>query len=112
MLLTIYERGLKWLETEFSIAICRRTGNKWQLKALFLVIFDPNSSIIKSVFDCRLSCVLMVFLKVIFETLILKINRQHKIREKNTEHAKHCCFVFNPFYSYCSIIGPVIKQNF
>ena len=31
---------------------------KWQLKTLFLVIFDPCSSITKSVFDCRLSGVL------------------------------------------------------
>ena len=43
------------LETEFLIAICRPTGNKWQPKTLFLAIFDPRSSIVKSVFDCRLS---------------------------------------------------------
>ena len=30
----------KWLETEFSIAICHQTGNKWQSKSLFLAIFD------------------------------------------------------------------------
>ena len=41
-------------ETEFSIAICRSTGNKWQSKTLFLAIFDPRSSIVKVVFDCRL----------------------------------------------------------
>ena len=44
----------KLLETEFSIAICRRTGNKWQLKTLLLVIFDPSLSIVKSILDsCR-----------------------------------------------------------
>ena len=43
----------KSLETEFSIAICRLTGDKWQSKTLFLAIFDPCSSIVKSVFDCR-----------------------------------------------------------
>ena len=43
------------LETEFSIAICRPTGDKWQLKTLFRTIFHPPSSIIKSIFDCRLS---------------------------------------------------------
>ena len=40
----------KSLETEFSIAICRPTGDKWQSKTLFLVSFDPHSWIIKSVF--------------------------------------------------------------
>ena len=43
------------LETEFSIAICRLTGDKWQSKTLFLAILDPRSSIVKSVFDCHLS---------------------------------------------------------
>ena len=60
----------KSLETEFSIAICRPTGDNWQSKTLFLAIcdklqsktlflaiFDPRSSIVKSVFDCRISCV-------------------------------------------------------
>ena len=45
----------KFLETEFLIAICHRSGNKWQLKTLFLAIFDRHSSIVKRVFDCRLS---------------------------------------------------------
>ena len=49
----------KWLETEFLIAICRRSGNKWPLKLLFLASFDPRLSIIKSVFDCRLPGVLI-----------------------------------------------------
>ena len=42
------------LEIEFSIAICRPIGDKWQSKTLFLSIFDPRSSIVKSVFDCHL----------------------------------------------------------
>ena len=42
------------LETDFWIAICRPTGDKWQSKTLFLANFDPHSSIVKSVFDCRL----------------------------------------------------------
>ena len=46
------------LETEFSIAICRLTVDKWQLKTLFLVIFDLHSLIVKSVFDCHLSGVI------------------------------------------------------
>ena len=43
------------LETEFSIAICRPTGDNWQSIALFLARFDPRLSIVKSVFYCRLS---------------------------------------------------------
>ena len=43
----------KSLETEFLIAICRLTGDKWQSKTLFLMIFDP-CPLIKSVFDCSL----------------------------------------------------------
>ena len=33
-------------ETELLIAICRPIGDKWQLKTLFLAIFDPRSSIV------------------------------------------------------------------
>ena len=44
----------KSLETEFSIVICRPTGDKWQSKTMFISIFDPLSSSVKSVFDCRL----------------------------------------------------------
>ena len=29
-------------ETEFLIAICRPTGDKWQSKILFISIFDPR----------------------------------------------------------------------
>ena len=39
----------------FLIAICHPTGDKWQSKTLFLAIFDPPLSIVKSVFDCHLS---------------------------------------------------------
>ena len=41
----------KSIETVFSIAICRPTGDKWQSKTLFLSIFDPRSSIVDYVFD-------------------------------------------------------------
>ena len=50
----------KSLETEFSIAIYRHTGDKWQSKTLFLSIFDPRSSIVDSFFDCRLPGVAIV----------------------------------------------------
>ena len=49
--------GQKSLETEFSIAICRPTGDKCQSKSLFLSIFDPSSSIVKNALDCRLPSV-------------------------------------------------------
>ena len=38
----------------FAIAIYRHTGNKWESKTLFLSIFDPHSSIVDNVLDCRL----------------------------------------------------------
>ena len=49
----------KSLEVEFWIAICHPTGDKWQSKTLFLAIFDPRSSIVKSVFNCRLPDVIL-----------------------------------------------------
>ena len=45
-LLTIDERRSKSLETVFTIAICRKMGDKWQSKTRFLAIFDLRSSII------------------------------------------------------------------
>ena len=45
----------KSLETEFLIVICRPNGDKWQLKTLFLAIFDLPSSTVKSAFDYGLS---------------------------------------------------------
>ena len=45
----------KSLETElFLIAICRQCGDKWQLKTLFLTIFDLRLLIVDSFFYCRL----------------------------------------------------------
>ena len=40
----------KSLETEFSVAICCQSGDKWELKTLFLAIFDLHMSIVKSIF--------------------------------------------------------------
>ena len=50
----------KSIETMFSIAICRPTGDKWQLKTLFLSIFDPHLLIVDYVFDRRLPGVFML----------------------------------------------------
>ena len=36
----------KSLETVFSIAICRPSGDKWQSKKLFLTVFDLRSLIV------------------------------------------------------------------
>ena len=49
MLISLTNLDQKVLETEFLIAICRPTGDKWQLKKPFLAIFDPRRSIVKSV---------------------------------------------------------------
>ena len=49
----------KSLETEFSIAICRPTGDKWQSKTLFYAFFDPHLLIFKSVLGFSLPGVVM-----------------------------------------------------
>ena len=36
----------KSIETVFSIPICRHTGDKWESKTLFLLIFDLRSWIV------------------------------------------------------------------
>ena len=64
----------KSLETEFSIAICRPVGDKWQSKTLFLAIFDPRSSIVKGVFDCCLPGVITVENKVICTVNLMGMN--------------------------------------
>ena len=59
MLLTIDERKSKMVAM-ISVFDCNcRQGDKWQSKPLFLMIFDLRSSIVKIVFDCRLSGVKM-----------------------------------------------------
>ena len=50
----------KSLETEFLIAVCCPTGNKWLSKTLFLWILDLRLMIVKSIFDCPLSSVALV----------------------------------------------------
>ena len=91
----------KSLETEFSIAICRPTGDKWQPKTLFLANFDPRSSICKSVFECRLpvcycnlgnmQCVLLLDCGMIVTPRFLitaysKIKPSHPIQIDNFEY--------------------------
>ena len=46
MLLTIFERGSKSIETVFLIVICRQSGDKWQSNTLFLGIFDLRPLIV------------------------------------------------------------------
>ena len=45
----------KSLETVFSIAICRQSG-QIAIEKLFLTILDPRSSIVKSVFERPIRC--------------------------------------------------------
>ena len=52
----------KSLETVFSIAICRQSGDKWQSKTLFLVIF---SSVLV---DCYIRALCGVFKSMHAET--------------------------------------------
>ena len=47
------------LEAEFSIFICRQSATNVNQKTLFLSNLDPRPSIVKSVFDCRMSGVQM-----------------------------------------------------
>ena len=39
--------------------MCRPTGDKWQSKTLFLLIFDMRSLIVDYVFDCHLPGVII-----------------------------------------------------
>ena len=55
MLILSTNIDLNSLETDFFIALCRPTGDKWQSKTLFLASCDPQSLIVWSVFDCHLS---------------------------------------------------------
>ena len=60
MLITIDERKQKSLETEFSIAI----SSDWRQMSIENTVssdFIPRSSIVKSVFDSRLSGMMMPF---------------------------------------------------
>ena len=57
---TINNIDKKSLETKLLITICHQSGDKWQLKTLFLSIFDPRLPIVKRVFDCRLPDVYFV----------------------------------------------------
>ena len=59
----------KLLETEFSIAICRQSGDKCQSKILFLAIYDPRSSIVESVLYCRLFSVCMMVLTLDYQVV-------------------------------------------
>ena len=56
---TIDERRSKIVRNRVFGRHISSTGDKGQSKTLLLAIFDPRSSIVKSVFDCRLSGVLI-----------------------------------------------------
>ena len=71
------------------IAICRRKGDKWQSKTLFLSSFDPHLLIGKSTFDYRLSGVIKLDLKT--------ITLRECIKFKNT-YGLDGCFCFQKMY--------------
>ena len=77
MLSIIDERTPKIDRKSVSIAIWRQMasqwGDKWQSKTLFF-IFDPCSSIVDNVFDCRLPSVRIYY---IFKREYIK-NQQEK----------------------------------
>ena len=81
------------LETEFSIAICRHTGDKWQSKTLVLSIFDPRSSIVDCVFDCCLPGVFILALLLTCICLVL-LNKWHgtELQLKHSTPAIHSAF--------------------
>ena len=60
MLIILMKVDNRSSETEILIAICHLSGDKWPPKTLFLGIFDPSLSIVWSIFNCRLSGVIMV----------------------------------------------------
>ena len=49
------------------------SGDKWQLKTKFLAIFDPGSSIVKSVFDYRLPSVSSDLPEHLYQNLISRL---------------------------------------
>ena len=51
----------KSLETEFSIAICRQTGDKWQSKTLFLDNLVAGFVFIKIVYNLLFHYVIVPF---------------------------------------------------
>ena len=60
--LTIDEReSKKTLETVFSIAICRQSGDKWHSKTLFLTLWSTFLDTI-DVFHCNISGVLLLLM--------------------------------------------------
>ena len=76
-------------ETVFSILICHLTGDKWQLKTLFLSFFDPYSSIVDNVFDCRLSGVVL-----------------HKMNIRAVKHSQLSITQILESQSICTLLKP------
>ena len=61
------------------IAVCRQIGDKWQSKTLFLAIFYPRLSIVKIMFDCRLSGVDRVLSREINFNAMIYASIRYKI---------------------------------
>ena len=96
------------LETEFLIAICRPTGDKWQSKSLFLSFFAPRSSIFKSVIECRLSGVFFLEIKFCKCALfyLMRIHIKH-VKKSFLYHLcvhEHCVDHILVLYTFIALI--------
>ena len=86
-------------ETEFSIAIYCLTGDKWQSKKTFLAMFDPRSFNVKSIFDCRLSGVVLI--RIVLQWSQSCVNQSTKGQELtlvSTRKSSSHCYSFSLCY--------------
>ena len=106
------------LETVFSIAICRQSGDKQQAKALFLAILDPRSSIvltfsIASYLTCLFNIGLLNRLPKQPETRAARNNlvgRQTAIKNSVSNDLRST-FVDSIFFFDCSICEVFIEYR-
>ena len=85
----------------------RKTGDKWQSKTLFLAIFDPRLSIVKSVFDCRVPGVLMQN-KTLMSAISSWLGESHYLHCSKylKEH-----YVFYPWSQYKCTHSPTYREK-
>ena len=101
MLILSMNADQKLLETVFVIAICYLTGDKWQSKTLFLLIFYPHSSIFKSIFDCRLQGV------ALSPHQLMEKKHQNWTPSKKTSWIHTCAKVYQAYFLMIYTICPV-----
>ena len=76
----------KSLETVFSISICRQSGDKWQSKTLFLMIFGLHSSIVLEFLiaawtSCGESTNGDSLLGVVWRVLYIRVNLEERFKK-------------------------------